>query len=218
MRCWEQAPYLQKSDADANFIRMLTFGCRPQHAAAVRLGVASHNLFDIAYALLLREENDVAKYVTFEMVEGMAQGLQQVVHKLSGGMLLYCPTATQEEFQYAVAYLTRRPDENTAPENFLRHLFHLQRGSSDWKEQVDLFNKGGESPPQFLLYRVGNKIVLKHLLGTIICHRLSTRPTLTGLCRRIAAGATGFIKNGTTNHLNRSLCPIGHKSVRFDCR
>lgn len=160
MRCWEQAPYLQKSDADANFIRMLTFGCQPQHAAAVRLGVASHNLFDIAYALLLREENDVAKYVTFEMLEGMAQGLQQVVHKLSGGMLLYCPTATQEEFQYAVAYLTRRLDENTAPENFLRHLFHLQRGSSDWKEQVDLFNKGGEesSTVSFVPRRQQNRL------------------------------------------------------------
>ena len=141
LRVWEQAPYTEKSDVDANYKRMMTYGCEPQHAQAVRLGIASHNLFDIAYGMLLREENGVAKCVSFEMLEGMADAIRQVVQTLTGGMLLYCPTATKEEFQYAVAYLTRRLDENTAPDNFLRHFFDLKQGSPAWNDQVALFIK-----------------------------------------------------------------------------
>jgi RHH-type proline utilization regulon transcriptional repressor/proline dehydrogenase/delta 1-pyrroline-5-carboxylate dehydrogenase len=120
---WPQAPYTQKEHVDANFKRMVIFGCEPKHAQAVRLGVASHNLFDIAYALLTIHEKGVGEFVHFEMLEGMAPHIRRVVQILSKEMLLYCPVAQEEEFQNAVAYLVRRLDENTAPQNFLRHLF-----------------------------------------------------------------------------------------------
>ena len=48
---WNPAPYAMKGETDANFRRMLEFGCRAENAHAVRLGVASHNLFDVALAL-----------------------------------------------------------------------------------------------------------------------------------------------------------------------
>lgn len=140
LKCWPQAPYVHKVDVDANFKRMLTYGCQPDHARSVRIGVASHNLFDIAYALLLRQENGVEEFVSFEMLEGMADPMQRVVQKLSSGMLLYCPVAHEYEFQYAVAYLVRRLDENTAPENFLRHAFSLIPGTRDWQQQASLFS------------------------------------------------------------------------------
>ncbi|MEZ4659373.1 MAG: proline dehydrogenase family protein [Caldilineaceae bacterium] len=41
---WEQAPYHTKADVDANYKRMVLWGCQPQNAAAVHLGIASHNL------------------------------------------------------------------------------------------------------------------------------------------------------------------------------
>jgi len=139
LRDWPQAPYLNKQESDANFKRMLEYACRPENAAAVHIGVGSHNLFDIAYALLLRKENHIEPYVTFEMLEGMADHIRRVVHKVSGTMLLYCPAASQHEFQNAVAYLIRRLDENTSPENFLRHSFGLQPGSREWNEQAEFF-------------------------------------------------------------------------------
>src|SRR5207244_3780842 len=37
-----------------------------------------------------------------------------------------------EDFHSAIAYLVRRLDENTAPENFLRHVFDLEPGSPPW--------------------------------------------------------------------------------------
>ncbi|MBI3237219.1 MAG: bifunctional proline dehydrogenase/L-glutamate gamma-semialdehyde dehydrogenase, partial [Chlamydiales bacterium] len=140
LRGWPQAPFLEKVDVDANYKRMLLFGMQKEYAEAVHLGVGSHNLFDIAFALLLRASRRVEDFVCFEMLEGMAVHLSRVVQKLSGGMLLYCPAAKRQEFQNAVAYLIRRLDENTAEDHFLRDAFHLREGSSAWKRQVALFS------------------------------------------------------------------------------
>lgn len=141
LRDWPQAPYTKKSDVDANYKQMVTYGSDPSHAKAVHLGVASHNLFDIAYALLLRAENRVEDEVNFEMLEGMADHIRRVVQILSKDILLYCPVATKEDFQSAIAYLIRRLDENTGPDNFLRVTFGLQPGTKEWDEQVMLFTQ-----------------------------------------------------------------------------
>ena len=138
---WPQAPYNKKNDVDANFKRMVAYGCQYEHAKTAHLGIGTHNLFDIAYAMLLRQENRVEKYVCFEMLEGMADHIQKVVHRLTGEMLLYCPAAKKSEFQNAIAYLVRRMDENTAPENFLRHIFNLTPGTEEWQRQADLFSQ-----------------------------------------------------------------------------
>lgn len=138
---WPQAPYTSKGDVDANYKRMVAYGMEPSRAKAVKLGVASHNLFDIAYAMLLRSENKVEKDVCFEMLEGMADHQRRVVQKLSGDILLYCPSATEGEFVNAVAYLVRRLDENTAPNNFLRHSFDLAPGTREWEKQAALFQE-----------------------------------------------------------------------------
>lgn len=140
IRGWQQAPFLDKEHVDANFKRMVTYGTQLEHARAAHLGIGSHNLFDIAYALLLRSENKVERYVGFEMLEGMADPLRRVVQALAGDMLLYCPAATNEEFQNAVAYLVRRLDENTSEENFLRHAFEMKPGSKEWHKQASLFS------------------------------------------------------------------------------
>ncbi len=141
LRDWQQAPYTKKSDVDANYKRMVTYGCLPPHAKAVHLGIASHNLFDIAYAMLLRAENKVETEISFEMLEGMADHIRRVVQKLTKDILLYCPVATKEDFQSAIAYLIRRLDENTGPDNFLRHTFGLKPGTPEWEEQVLLFSR-----------------------------------------------------------------------------
>lgn len=141
LRLWPQAPYISKKEVDANYKRMITYGCKKEFAQAAHLGIASHNLFDIAYALLLRSQNEIEKEVSFEMLEGMADHMRRVVQALSGDMLLYCPAATKEEFQNAVAYLVRRLDENTAPENFLRHAFDLVPDTAEWDKQAELFSQ-----------------------------------------------------------------------------
>ncbi len=136
---WPQAPYEHKWETDANFKRMLLFGTASSNAEAVHLGIGSHNLFDIAFAMILREENQIGNLLQFEMLEGMASHIRRAVQKISPNMLLYCPIASVDEFQNAVAYLMRRLDENTAKENFLSGLFDLSPGSLEWEKQASIF-------------------------------------------------------------------------------
>ena len=118
---------------------MIEYGCRPEHARAVHLGIASHNLFDVAHGLVLREERGVEAWVEFEMLEGMANHQARAVQARAGGLLLYAPVVRAEDFHSAIAYLVRRLDENTAPDNFLRHVFGLEPGSPEWALERDRF-------------------------------------------------------------------------------
>jgi RHH-type proline utilization regulon transcriptional repressor/proline dehydrogenase/delta 1-pyrroline-5-carboxylate dehydrogenase len=139
---WNPAPYGSKAETDANFRRLLDYGCQPQNATAVRLGVASHNLFDVALALTLREGNGVERFVEIEMLEGMANHQARAVRDAAGGLLLYAPAVQRDDFLSAMAYLVRRLDENTAAENFLRDMFAMRPGSTKWERQKQRFVEG----------------------------------------------------------------------------
>src|SRR5262245_31965479 len=136
---WEPAPYQSKAEVDANYKRMVTYGMQPEHAHAVHLGIASHNLFDVAYAMLLRDHYGLQDAVEFEMLEGMANHQARAVQAAAGGVLLYAPVVKREDFHSAIAYFVRRLDENAAPENFLHDLFGLMVGSASWHKQQALF-------------------------------------------------------------------------------
>ncbi len=136
---WPIAPYTTKEDSDANFKRMVIFGCQPENAAAVRIGVASHNLFDIAFALLLRDHFGVRDQIEFEMLEGMANDQAAALQEKADGLLNYAPVVAKADFPAAIAYLIRRLDENTSPENFLHDIFAMEPGSPGWDTQKARF-------------------------------------------------------------------------------
>ncbi len=138
---WAQATYATKAQVDCNFKRMLHYGCMAENAKYVQLGVATHNLFDICYALLLREREGVKDYVEFEMIEGMANHQARVIKEAAGDLMLYAPVVQKEDFTGAIAYLVRRLDENTAEENFLHDLFGMTPGSRAWETQRKRFLK-----------------------------------------------------------------------------
>ena len=48
---WTPAPYGSKADVDASWKRLVDAALRPENADAVRVGIASHNLFDLAWSL-----------------------------------------------------------------------------------------------------------------------------------------------------------------------
>ncbi|MEO0446971.1 MAG: bifunctional proline dehydrogenase/L-glutamate gamma-semialdehyde dehydrogenase [Verrucomicrobiota bacterium] len=136
---WPQAPYGTKEEVDANFKRMLRFGCSTNWEGAVTMGVASHNVFDLAYAQLLRQERACEDEVAFEMLEGMAPGFAKILARKAGGVLLYAPVVSEQEFPSAMAYLVRRFDEQTTAGNFLADSFGLTVGSEAWKRQRTAF-------------------------------------------------------------------------------
>jgi RHH-type proline utilization regulon transcriptional repressor/proline dehydrogenase/delta 1-pyrroline-5-carboxylate dehydrogenase len=139
IRGWPQAPYKTKLETDANYLRMLHEGMKPENLAAVRLGIASHNLFTLAYGLVLAIKNSALDRVQFEMLEGMANHQRRSLFELTGNMLLYAPACRQEDFTNAIGYLVRRLDENTGPDNFLRHAFNIEVGNNDWNELEQQF-------------------------------------------------------------------------------
>ena len=141
MHGWNPAPYPSKAETDANFCRMLEFGCQPENAQVVHLGVATHNLFDVALALELRARHGVEDFVDLEMLEGMANHQARAVQEAAGGLLVYAPVVRRADFNSAMSYLVRRLDENTAPENFLRDLFDLEPGTAAWRRQEGRFLK-----------------------------------------------------------------------------
>ena len=132
LRGWPQSPFKTKLQTDANYKRMLEYALQPEHARAVHVGVASHNLLDIAYAMVLATERDILDCVQFEMLEGMANHLRRAMSEHVDNILLYAPACKKEKFINAIGYLVRRLDENTGPSNFLRYAFHLKPGSANW--------------------------------------------------------------------------------------
>jgi proline dehydrogenase len=65
-------PFDNKLDVDANYKRMVEFGMRPENINAVRLGIASHNVFDLADAYVTAKQNKVFVIIITAMVTWMS--------------------------------------------------------------------------------------------------------------------------------------------------
>ncbi|WP_396640985.1 proline dehydrogenase family protein [Microbacterium sp.] len=135
MHGWTLATYDSKLDTDANYLRCLDEALRPEATAAVRLGIAGHNLFDIAYAWLLAGERGVREDVDVEMLLGMAQAQVAAVEREVGRVLLYVPVVRPDEFDVAISYLVRRLEESASSENFLSAAFDLHHDPALWQRE-----------------------------------------------------------------------------------
>lgn len=144
LRGLELPTYANKADVDASFRHMLRVGSLRENASALRLGVGSHNLFDIAYTLLLREQRRAHDFIEPEMLEGMADPLRRVVQRVAGRVLVYAPSVDERDFDSAVAYLVRRLDENTAEDNFLRRSFAMHAGDDAFESEHARFSEALE--------------------------------------------------------------------------
>lgn len=139
LRGWENPVLPTKVDVDANYMHILDVALQPENAEAMHIGVASHNFFSIAYAYLLSEKYGTSEYVTFEMLEGMANNLPRVMRNFGKQIILYTPVVKKEHFLNAVSYLVRRLDENTGKDNFLSYSFNLKLDSPQWNFLANQF-------------------------------------------------------------------------------
>ena len=139
MHGWSQAPYGSKAETDANYKRCLDWVLTAERTSSVRIGVASHNLFDVAWADLLAGERGVRHRVEFEMLEGMAPALARLLRADGRGVLLYTPAVAEQDFDVAISYLFRRLEENASDENFIHHLFGLEPGSAAFATEAAKF-------------------------------------------------------------------------------
>ncbi len=136
---WELTTWPSKQDTDTNYKRMLEWAMTPERTRAIRLGVAGQNIFDIAFAYELRAARGVEDSVEFEMLSGMATGIQEVVRRDVGSLLLYVPVVNPREFDVAISYLVRRLEENAAPENFMSGVFDIAKNEDVFARERDRF-------------------------------------------------------------------------------
>ncbi|MGP1497428.1 MAG: proline dehydrogenase family protein, partial [Schaalia odontolytica] len=136
---WELTTWPSKQATDTNYKRMLSWAMTPEHTRAIRLGVAGQNIFDIAFAYELRAARGVEDSVEFEMLSGMATGIQEVVRRDVGSLLLYVPVVNPREFDVAISYLVRRLEENAAPENFMSGVFDIAQNEDVFARERDRF-------------------------------------------------------------------------------
>ena len=120
---WAQAPYAGKPEVDAHYVRLVRRALDPERTTALRVGVASHNLFHVAYAHLLAAHRGVSEALDIEMLQGMAPAQARAVQREVGQVLLYTPVVAKQDFDVAISYLVRRLEENAAHQNFLHALF-----------------------------------------------------------------------------------------------
>ena len=151
MHDWPLATWATKRETDTNYKRVLDWAFTPSATDAVRIGVAGHNLFDVAFAWLLAKQRHVEHRVEFEMLLGMATGQADAVKRDVGGLLLYTPVVHPGEFDSAISYLIRRLEENASTENFMSGVFELaddetvfDREAGRFVESLDLLD--GEVP------------------------------------------------------------------------
>lgn len=142
LKGWTLPTYAQKAEVDASFKRLLESALNGEFSSSFQLGIATHNLFDVAYALVLLYETETFSRARFELLSGMAEPLMRVLKGLTQNVMLYCPQVEQKHFVGAFAYLMRRLDENCEPGNFLRSQFHLAPHNREWMNQEELFLRG----------------------------------------------------------------------------
>src|SRR5665647_1306045 len=134
---WPQAPLASKAEVDATFVRLVDRALDPDRSAAVRLGVASHNLFHVALAHLLAIDRGVTEAMDVEMLQGMAPAQARAVRDDVGRVLLYTPVVARSDADVAIAYLVRRLEETAGEQSFLRAL--LAGGADGLDAQEEAF-------------------------------------------------------------------------------
>ena len=145
---WPQAPFLDKISTDANYRRMIQYGISNENIKAVHIGICTHNVFDLAYGLVLRAENSAEKYVDFLMFDNRTMHIQSIIHRLAKDKLkISSPLYFKNKINNIVCFIQRRLEENLREENFLKYVLNLSPGNEVWENFETLFLKSFEKIP-----------------------------------------------------------------------
>ncbi|MCQ6269509.1 bifunctional proline dehydrogenase/L-glutamate gamma-semialdehyde dehydrogenase [Pseudarthrobacter sp. R1] len=140
---WPLATWGTKQDSDTSYKSVINYSLHPERIKNIRIGVAGHNLFDIAFAWLLAKQRGIAdtapQSIEFEMLLGMAQGQAEAVKKDVGSLLLYTPVVHPSEFDVAIAYLIRRLEEGASQDNFMSAVFELSENEALFEREKQRF-------------------------------------------------------------------------------
>lgn len=197
-RGWPLPTFTRKVDTDSNYNKMLHFIISDDNFKYIKIGIASHNIFEIAYAYTLMQHYNAQDCFTFEMLEGMSLTCSEKVanmHKL----ILYAPVCDDAHFNNAIAYLVRRLDENTSEDNFMRHYFNLQVGDKKWEEQKKLFLQAidGISELNNNTKRVQNRLNEKFTISSYQTNKFVNEPDTDFIIKNNRVWARNIVEKYT---------------------
>ena len=92
---WQPAPYGTKAEVDASFKALLDRCLDASARGGLLVGVASHNLFDVGWALAQRRHRGLERGVEIEMLEGMAPPQARATLARRRPLVLYTPVVTR---------------------------------------------------------------------------------------------------------------------------
>lgn len=141
VRDWPLATWATKSDSDAQYKRLLDAALHPDRTRTLKVGIAGHNLFDIALAWARARERGVMDDVQFEMLLGMGEHVATPVSADVGTLRLYTPVVDPRDFDVALAYLVRRLEEVANPQNFLSRLATLNTSAEHFAREEQAFRE-----------------------------------------------------------------------------
>ncbi|MDF1489871.1 bifunctional proline dehydrogenase/L-glutamate gamma-semialdehyde dehydrogenase [Tessaracoccus caeni] len=136
---WPAATWGTKQASDTSYKAVLDYALTPERTKNVRIGIAGHNLFDVALAWLLAKARGAEAGIDVEMLLGMATGQAEAVKREVGSLLLYTPVVHPEEFDVAIAYLIRRLEEGASHENFMSAVFELNDDATLFEREKKRF-------------------------------------------------------------------------------
>ena len=180
LKDWPIATHPSKIATDAQYKKMLLDALSPNNCKAVRLGIASHNLFDISFAIELLEQQNLKDCADFEMLEGLAENLIPSLQKQSLNVLLYTPIIEKDQFLSGIAYLVRRFDEATAKGNYIREAVNMQVNDISWALLESKFIESFHFIPSlnFAPYRTQNRNVISEVTNQSFTNSQNTDWTL----------------------------------------
>ena len=162
IRNWPQVTFATKQETDASYtllMKLLFSEIGPciksesqsknqskSQSGSIEVGIATHNIFDMAYGLVLAHAYGVQDHVWYEMLAGMAPQVTRAMKEIAEHhLMLYCPVAEKEEITSTISYLIRRLDENIEKEHFLPALAEaLVQKTGKWRQESEKFVKSIE--------------------------------------------------------------------------
>ncbi len=136
------ACFSSKCEVDASYKLLITRCCQLDADSWTTIAAASHNLLDLAYAVLIHSYYQCTHALQIEMLQGMAMPQARTLQKGGQPLRLYTPImVANSSFTDALAYLMRRLDENSSHGNFLRDQFEISNQPEIWHRQLDAFHQ-----------------------------------------------------------------------------
>lgn len=132
---WPLATWASKQETDTAYLRLLDAALTPERIDAVRIGVAGHDLFDLAAAWVLAQRRGVTDGVHVEMLLGMTSTHADAVRADVGRITLVTPVVEPDRFDDAIPYLARRLQESASPEGSARSAAEIDHDESVFERE-----------------------------------------------------------------------------------